>query len=47
VEAARRRDPRAEALNHPAPLIRIHPERIVSWDIESEVLGERHSRIIG
>ena len=31
---------RAEALGHPAPLIRIHPERIVSWGLE----GERQSR---
>ena len=28
---------RAEALDQPAPLICIHPERIVSWGIESEV----------
>ena len=35
---------RAEALDQPAPLIRIHPERIVSWGIESGVLGERHAR---
>jgi pyridoxamine 5'-phosphate oxidase family protein len=27
---------RAEALNHPRPLIRIHPERIVSWGIDGE-----------
>ena len=38
---------RAEALDQPTPLIRIHPERIVSWGIESEVLGERHSRTVG
>jgi len=31
---------RAEALGHPAPLIRIHPERIVSWGLD----GERQSR---
>ena len=31
---------RAEALGQPAPLIRIHPERIVSWGLE----GERQSR---
>jgi pyridoxamine 5'-phosphate oxidase family protein len=35
---------RAEAIDVPRPLIRIHPERIVSWGIESEVLGERQSR---
>lgn len=34
---------RAEALDQPA-LIRIHPERIVSWGIESDAIGERHSR---
>ena len=38
---------RAEALDQPASLIRIHPERIVSWGIEREVLGERHSRTVG
>jgi pyridoxamine 5'-phosphate oxidase family protein len=27
---------RAEAIHEPSPLIRIHPERIVSWGIESE-----------
>ena len=35
---------RAEAVERPTPLIRIHPDRIVSWGIESDVLGERHSR---
>jgi len=25
---------RAEALEHPRPLIRIHPERVVSWGID-------------
>jgi pyridoxamine 5'-phosphate oxidase family protein len=35
---------RAEAIAGPSPLIRIHPERIVSWGIESEELGARHSR---
>jgi len=37
----------ADALDQPVPLIRIHPERIVSWGIEGKVLGERHSRTIG
>ena len=37
---------RAEALEGPPPLIRIHPQRIVSWGIESDVLGERHSRAV-
>ena len=38
---------RAEALEEPVPLIRIHPERIVSWGIESDVLGQRHARSVG
>jgi len=38
---------RAEALDQPEPLIRIHPERIVSWGIASEALGERHGRTVG
>jgi pyridoxamine 5'-phosphate oxidase family protein len=35
---------RAEAIGGPRPVIRIHPERIVSWGIESDELGARHSR---
>jgi len=35
---------RAEAIGGPRPLIRIHPERIVSWGIESEDLGVRPAR---
>jgi pyridoxamine 5'-phosphate oxidase family protein len=38
---------RAEAIEGERPLIRIHPERIVSWGLESAVLGERHSRAVG
>jgi pyridoxamine 5'-phosphate oxidase family protein len=38
---------RAEAIGEPRPLIRIHPERIVSWGLESKALGERHSRAVG
>ena len=38
---------RAEAVEGPPALIRIHPERIVSWGIESEALGQRHSRAVG
>jgi pyridoxamine 5'-phosphate oxidase family protein len=38
---------RAEALRSPRPLIRIHPERIISWGLESEVIGERHARSVG
>lgn len=37
---------RAAALSGPRPLIRIFPERIVSWGIESETLGKRHSRTV-
>jgi pyridoxamine 5'-phosphate oxidase family protein len=38
---------RAEAIRAPRPLIRIHPERIVSWGIEEAALGERHSHAVG
>jgi pyridoxamine 5'-phosphate oxidase family protein len=27
---------RAEAIDHPEPFIRIHPERIVSWGLDAE-----------
>lgn len=37
---------RAVALREPAPLIRIYPDRIVSWGIESEVIGERYARSV-
>jgi pyridoxamine 5'-phosphate oxidase family protein len=37
---------RAEAIEGPSPMIRIHPERIVSWGIESEELGIRHARSV-
>jgi pyridoxamine 5'-phosphate oxidase family protein len=36
----------AEAIEGERSLIRIHPERIVSWGLESEALGERHSRAV-
>ena len=35
---------RAEAVDEPSALIRIYPDRIVSWGIESNMLGDRHSR---
>jgi pyridoxamine 5'-phosphate oxidase family protein len=35
----------AEALDNP-PRIRIHPERVVSWGIESDVRGVRHARTV-
>jgi pyridoxamine 5'-phosphate oxidase family protein len=37
---------RAEALDGERPIIRIHPERVVSWGIESEEIGRRHSRSV-
>jgi pyridoxamine 5'-phosphate oxidase family protein len=37
---------RAEAIGGERPLIRIHPERIISWGIESEKIGVRHSRSV-
>lgn len=37
---------RAEVLEGPEPLIRINPDRIVSWGIESDVIGERSSRAV-
>jgi pyridoxamine 5'-phosphate oxidase family protein len=38
---------RAETVDGDRPMIRIHPERIVSWGIESGDVGERHSRSVG
>jgi pyridoxamine 5'-phosphate oxidase family protein len=37
---------RAEPIAGPRPRIRIHPERIVSWGIESKSLGRRFSRAV-
>jgi pyridoxamine 5'-phosphate oxidase family protein len=37
---------RAEVIREPRPLIRIHPERIVSWGLESTALGRRHARTV-
>jgi pyridoxamine 5'-phosphate oxidase family protein len=37
---------RAEAIGGERPLIRMHPERVVSWGIESEKIGTRHSRAV-
>jgi pyridoxamine 5'-phosphate oxidase family protein len=37
---------RAEILEGDRPMIRIHPERVVSWGIESEELGDRHARSV-
>jgi pyridoxamine 5'-phosphate oxidase family protein len=37
---------RAEALSQPRSLIRIHPERVVAWGIESDSIGQRWARTI-
>jgi pyridoxamine 5'-phosphate oxidase family protein len=37
---------RAEAVGSPRAVIRIHPERIVSWGLESARIGERYSRSV-
>lgn len=37
---------RAEAVGGDAPMIRLYPQRIVSWGIESDAVGERHSRSV-
>jgi pyridoxamine 5'-phosphate oxidase family protein len=34
---------RAEAVADPTPLIRVHPERVISWGVHSDVVGERHA----
>lgn len=36
----------AEAISHPVALIRIHPERIVSWGIETDAIGIRSARTV-
>jgi pyridoxamine 5'-phosphate oxidase family protein len=38
---------RADVLAGPEQLIRLYPERIVSWGIESNEVGKRHSRTVG
>jgi pyridoxamine 5'-phosphate oxidase family protein len=35
---------RADLLEGAVPLIRIHPQRIVSWGLEGETFGQRRSR---
>lgn len=37
----------AEALEQPTTLIRVHPERIVSWGLHSDRLGDRNARTVG
>jgi pyridoxamine 5'-phosphate oxidase family protein len=36
----------AEAIEGDRPRIRIHPERIVSWGLDSENISQRHSRAV-
>jgi pyridoxamine 5'-phosphate oxidase family protein len=36
----------ADAIQGDRPLIRLHPERIVSWGLESGEIGKRHARTI-
>lgn len=36
----------AEAISRPVALIRIHPERIVSWGIEADTIGIRSARTV-
>jgi len=38
---------RAEAIADPTPIIRIHPQRILSWGIETTMPGQRNSRTVG
>jgi pyridoxamine 5'-phosphate oxidase family protein len=37
---------RAEVVKAPRTLIRIHPERVISWGLESEDFTSRHSRSV-
>jgi hypothetical protein len=37
---------RAEAISTPRPFIRIYPERIVSWGVESQAIGTRSARTV-
>ncbi len=37
---------RADIVTDPRPLIRIHPERVVSWGLEDDVLGRREARTV-
>jgi pyridoxamine 5'-phosphate oxidase family protein len=34
----------AEVVETPRPLIRVHPERVISWGLKSEDFTRRHSR---
>ena len=35
---------RAEAIAHPSPLIRIHPERVIGWGLDDNERGQRNAR---
>ena len=35
---------RAEALTQPQPMLRIHPDRVVSWGLQDRVVGRRNAR---
>jgi pyridoxamine 5'-phosphate oxidase family protein len=37
---------RAETVERTRPLIRIHPERVISWGLESEDFTRRHARSV-
>jgi pyridoxamine 5'-phosphate oxidase family protein len=37
---------RAETIGGAAAVIRLHPERIVSWGIESDAIGRRNARTV-
>ncbi|MFL5884320.1 MAG: PPOX class F420-dependent oxidoreductase [Thermoleophilaceae bacterium] len=37
---------RAEALSGAHAVIRIHPQRIVSWGLETAAVGQRHARTV-
>ena len=38
---------RAETVAGPPAVIRVHPERIVSWGLETTAIGVRHARSVG
>jgi pyridoxamine 5'-phosphate oxidase family protein len=38
---------RAEAVGGARAVIRLHPERIISWGIASDAVGERYARSVG
>lgn len=38
---------RAEALTEPEPVVRIHPERIIGWGLDTKEMGNHHARDVG